>query len=155
MTFTYNYEMASISVDCVLFKCVEGKDLQVLLIERGEEPHKGMLATVGGFVERHEDTHSAAIRELKEEAHLDVPTLTFIGIADQPYRDPRQRTLSCIYSCVISEKLSEQVKAGDDAVDFRWVNMEDIYTQKVKLAFDHYDIIMRSAREFGRLNRVG
>jgi len=153
--FTYEYEMASISVDCCIFRLNKDGILRVLLIERGGEPYKGSWATVGGFVERNENTHDAAIRELKEEANLDVPTLTFIGIADEPHRDPRQRTLSCIYACVITDKLSEQVKAGDDAVDFKWVSVEDIYQDKVSLAFDHKDIIIRSAREFGRLNRVG
>lgn len=152
--FTYEYEMASIAADMIIFRYYNKENIQVLLIERGGEPYKGCFACPGGFVERNEKTLPAAIRELKEEVNLTVPDLTFIGIADKPDRDPRQRTLSCLYSCVISDELSETVKAGDDAANFKWVNIEDILNGNVELAFDHYEIVTRTIKQLNNINYV-
>lgn len=45
-------------------------DKQVLLSVRGIEPYKGMLDTLGGFVEIDETFEEAAVRELQEEAGI-------------------------------------------------------------------------------------
>lgn len=154
MSFTYEFEMASIAADMIIFRYYNKENIQVLLIERGGEPFKGYQSLPGGFVERNERTLAAAIRELKEEVNLIVPNLTFVGIADKPDRDPRQRTLSCLYSCVISDKLSETIKAGDDAAAFKWVNVKDIVDGTVELAFDHYEIVTQTVKQLGSINYV-
>ncbi|MCS5525466.1 MAG: NUDIX hydrolase, partial [Candidatus Poseidoniaceae archaeon] len=43
---------------------------EILLITRGREPWKGMLALPGGFVDKGEDPEIAVLRELKEETGL-------------------------------------------------------------------------------------
>ena len=55
----------SLAVDAVAIRGDE-----VLLIRRGSEPWKGMLAFPGGFVDSGENPEDAVIRELKEELLL-------------------------------------------------------------------------------------
>ncbi|MEO5877549.1 MAG: NUDIX hydrolase [Streptosporangiaceae bacterium] len=69
--------------------CVRGD--HVLLIERGWDPHKGLLALPGGHVDAGETAVAAAVRELAEETGVgvDAADLTLIGVYDRPDRDPR------------------------------------------------------------------
>ena len=50
MTYTYKYPRPALTVDAVVFGLTDDGDLQVLLIQRGEEPSKGDWALPGGFV---------------------------------------------------------------------------------------------------------
>ena len=56
----------SLAVDAVVIR-----EDEVLLITRGREPWKGMLAFPGGFVDKGEDPEESVIRELKEECGID------------------------------------------------------------------------------------
>ena len=57
----------SLAVDAVAIRGDE-----VLLIRRGSEPWKGMLAFPGGFVDSGESPDDAVIRELKEECGIET-----------------------------------------------------------------------------------
>ena len=66
-------------------------DGNVLLAVRGIEPHKGMLDTIGGFVDEEETTEEAAIREIQEETGLspeDYTELTYLtsGTGHYPHQ---------------------------------------------------------------------
>ncbi len=64
---TYKYPRPSVTVDIVVYGYDGGKQLKMLLIERGGEPFKGHWALPGGFVDLNEDLETAALRELEEE----------------------------------------------------------------------------------------
>jgi 8-oxo-dGTP diphosphatase len=53
---------------------------KLLLSKRNIEPGKGLWNFCGGFVELGETVQEAAIREVKEEANLDVQLENLIGI---------------------------------------------------------------------------
>lgn len=80
MPYTYEYPRAAVTADCVVI--TRGETPRVLLIKRGNEPFKGQWAIPGGFMEMDETTRECAIRELKEEANLDVTDVTMIGCYD-------------------------------------------------------------------------
>ena len=61
-----SYRSPSVVVDAVATRDTE-RGMEVLLIRRGHEPCKGMLAFPGGFVEYGEDPEDAVKRELLEE----------------------------------------------------------------------------------------
>jgi len=130
-----------LAVDLVILTLRESR-LQVLLVERGVEPHKGALALPGGFL-RHldEDIVTAAHRELSEEADLDVETLRLeeLGVYGDPGRDPRGRVVSVAY-LAIAPSLPEPT-AGTDAADARWQRADQVLSGKLELAFDHRRIV--------------
>ena len=69
-TYTYDYPRPAVTTDCVIFG-YDGRDLKVLLIERGIEPFKGRWAFPGGFLNMDEDAIKGAKRELMEETGLE------------------------------------------------------------------------------------
>ncbi len=91
-----------------------GGHLQILLIERGFEPFKGMWAFPGGFIEDHEDLEPSALRELYEETGLKLPGMKQLHTFGTPGRDPRGRTASVVYYAFVDAK-DHPVKGGDDA----------------------------------------
>lgn len=115
--------------------------LQVLLVERGIEPHRGALALPGGFLNNgEEDILEAARRELSEEAELtDVPHLELLGVYGEPGRDPRGRVISVAY-LAIAPRLPDPV-AGTDAAAAGWQPADKVLSGNLPLAFDHRRII--------------
>ncbi|WP_169946302.1 NUDIX domain-containing protein [Microbispora sp. H11081] len=130
-----------LAVDLVILTLRQSR-LHVLLIERGIEPHKGALALPGGFLQHaEEDIIAAAHRELSEEAHLDVESLSLeqLGVYGDPGRDPRGRVVSVAY-LAIAPRLPEPI-AGTDAADAAWQPIERVLSGDLDLAFDHRRII--------------
>ena len=66
LNYHYKYPHPSVTTDCVVFG-YDGFRLNVLLVERGREPHKGKWAFPGGFLEIDEAAEDGALRELYEE----------------------------------------------------------------------------------------
>jgi len=60
-----------VTVDAVVFGYTK-QQMQILLVKRKNDPHKGMWALPGGFVEDDEDLEPAAKRELEEETGLKI-----------------------------------------------------------------------------------
>ncbi|MGF1453646.1 MAG: NUDIX domain-containing protein [Opitutales bacterium] len=52
---------------------------ELLLIERGHEPGKGMLAPPGGFVDPGESLETTALREIREEVGLELSDLRYLA----------------------------------------------------------------------------
>lgn len=151
----------SATVDIVLF--MDPKDesgdpigpLRVLLIKRGNEPHKGEWAFPGGRVDATDsDLHSAALRELREEVNLVDIELEYIKTVGNNRRDPRGFTITNIYMGLIDEEEhASQIVAGDDAVDYKWFDVTvgqscDLSPDLPKMAFDHREILEEVANRY-------
>ena len=74
-------------------------DGRVLLMQRDREPYAGDWVLPGGLVERGETARAACEREVAEEVGLDVAAEAFVGLYDEPGRDPRGN-VSAAYRCV-------------------------------------------------------
>jgi len=61
---------------------------QIVLVKRAIEPGYGKWVFPGGYVDRGEDVKSAAIREAREEAGLDVRLDRLINVYSYPGRAP-------------------------------------------------------------------
>jgi len=140
MSFTYAYARPSVTVDCVVFG-LDGADLSVLLIERGEEPFAGQWALPGGFVKMDEDLERAARRELEEETGLSLAWLEQLYTFGAVDRDPRGRVITVAFFALV-KTLDQALAASTDARDARWFPAD----ATPALAFDHAEIL-RVARE--------
>ncbi|HEV2678592.1 MAG TPA: bifunctional nicotinamide-nucleotide adenylyltransferase/Nudix hydroxylase [Aliidongia sp.] len=119
----------------------------ILLIERRNNPGKGLLALPGGFVDQHERIKDAMIRELREETRLKVPTGFLEGsvkatqVFDYPYRSARGRTISHAFLIVLTGDKSglPKVRGSDDARRAVWMPIGDLEPER--MFEDHWHII--------------
>lgn len=134
--YTYDYPRPAVCVDIALIAVDKEGMPSILLIERGEEPFKGMWALPGGFIEEFEGLNDAAVRELKEETSIEGVTLQRFNVYDKPNRDPRGRTISMVFMGFAEQSQIHPI-AGDDAKNAHYFKLNEIPL----LAFDHVDIV--------------
>ena len=135
--YCYQYPHPAVTADCVIFGYDESNNIKVLLIQRGQDPHKGKWAFPGGFMNIDETVEQCACRELEEETGLkDVAVEQFYTLSEVN-RDPRERVLSVAHYAII--RLSD-VKGSDDAVKAKWFALDEIPS----LAFDHEFIFQKA-----------
>jgi len=73
------------------------KEDKIVLIKRGAEPFKDMLAIPGGYVEWGETVEHASIREAKEETSLDVELTDLLGVYSDPERNPEKKSIAIVF----------------------------------------------------------
>lgn len=114
---------------------------QFLFIRRKFPPFADELAFPGGFVDKHETTQEAAVRELREETGItiDERKLRLFGVFSHPNRDPRGRIVSVGYHVVVPRET--KAIAADDAAAVLWMSKAEIEAQHEELAFDHRTIL--------------
>lgn len=133
--YQYEYPHPAVAVDIVVFTIEEGS-LAVLLVKRGEAPHRGSWALPGGFVGIDEGVDDAARRELEEETSVGGVYLEQLYTFGAPDRDPRERVISVAYYALIpSDRMT--LRAATDATDAAWFPAAEL----PPLAFDHAEII--------------
>ncbi|PPK96108.1 8-oxo-dGTP diphosphatase [Kineococcus xinjiangensis] len=140
------FPSVAVTVDLVVLTVRAGR-LAVLLVERGEAPHRGRLALPGGFLRPDEDLPAAAARELAEETGLphDCVHLEQLATYGTPGRDPRMRVVTICY-LALAPDLPSPV-AGTDAASASFVPVDDALA--AALAFDH-DRLLRDGLERAR-----
>lgn len=136
--YTYDYPKADNTVDIVVFGIHQGhRTLNVLLIQRRDDPFQGHWAIPGGFVNIDESLRDAAERELMEETHAEPGHLEQLYTFGNPVRDPRGRIISTVYMVLVRPE-ALTIQADDDASDARWF---DVKALPPMLAFDHKRIL--------------
>lgn len=149
--YAYEYPRAAMVTDAVVFR-FDGKQLQLLLVERGADPEKGKWALPGGFMNMDETVEECCRRELWEETDirsvkttegLMTPYMKQIGTFSEIHRDPRGRVLSTAYYALVR---SDYCRAGDDAAKAQWFSLSEL----PHMAFDHeriYRVAMQRLKE--------
>ncbi|MEM7570350.1 MAG: bifunctional nicotinamide-nucleotide adenylyltransferase/Nudix hydroxylase [Pseudomonadota bacterium] len=129
------FEPVFVTVDAVV---VQGG--HVLLVRRGQDPGKGLLALPGGFVNPDEPLRNSVVRELKEETQIadtkgPIPPAMLSSfledsatrVFDDPYRSARGRTITHAFLFRLPErKTLFKVKGGDDAAHAEWYKIGDL-----------------------------
>jgi ADP-ribose pyrophosphatase YjhB (NUDIX family) len=97
----------------------------VLLVQRGREPARGLWGLPGGMLELGETTAEGARREVLEECGIEVEIGPLVGVFEPMQRDDAGRLR---YHYVVLDYLARYVdgelQAADDADDARWVALE-------------------------------
>src|SRR5947208_3195872 len=120
--YCYEWPRPGVTVDIVLFTVAGALNdlrLQVLLVERDEQPWRGRWALPGGFVRQDEDLHAAALRELEEETGIPEAVLEQVEAVGTPGRDTRGHVITIVYVGLIAGDRHE-LKARGDARAARW-----------------------------------
>ncbi len=132
----------------------------VLLVRRGQQPGKGLLAIPGGYVNQGETLRAAAVRELREETNISdanvakgkkldsIPPAildSFIDesatrVFDAPHRSLRGRVIThaFLFRCPDRRTLY-RVKGGDDAAAAAWYRLGDLTPEQ--FFEDHWAIL--------------
>jgi bifunctional NMN adenylyltransferase/nudix hydrolase len=121
---------------------------QILLVERGHAPGKGLWALPGGFLEGSERLLSAAIRELREETLVTCTDAELRAafrravVFDHPQRSQRGRTITHAHHFALPEGAPPpSVQGADDAATARWFPLSSIPSMLDRLFDDHFQII--------------
>jgi len=136
MNYTYEYPRPSLTLDAVVLRTPELKYPEILLIKRGRDPFAGKWALPGGFMEMQEKPLVGAARELAEETGLIELPLKPLFTCGEPGRDPRGRTITMVFGCLIRD--AEKPPLGsDDAAEAAWFSLKKL----PEMAFDHKRVI--------------
>lgn len=132
--YTYDHPRPAVTSDIAVLRMESIPE--ILLVQRKEDPFKGMWALPGGFMEIQESLEEAARRELLEETGIRAGDLIRFDTYDIPGRDPRGRTITQVFVMIWNRDMGEPV-AGSDAGDLHWFDL----TGLPELAFDHAGIV--------------
>ncbi len=123
------------------------RDGHVVLIRRQNAPLGWALP--GGFVDEGETVESAACREAMEETGLEVALTGLLHVYSDPARDPRQHTLSVVFTAVPTPGCTAEPIGADDAAESRLISVDrlreilrtDGTIDGLAFAFDHAKIL--------------
>jgi bifunctional NMN adenylyltransferase/nudix hydrolase len=122
----------------------------VLVIRRGHQPGKGLLALPGGFLASGHTLEDNAIKELKEETQIKVAAQVLRGsikashVFDYPDRSQRGRTVTFAYFIELEPNLKDglpRVKGGDDAAKAFWLPLSALGEKEDEFFEDHIHIV--------------
>lgn len=118
----------ALTVDAIIEIPGEG----IVLIERRNPPFG--WAIPGGFVDYGETVEAAVLREAQEETGLHLENLRQFHVYSDPRRDPRQHTVSVVFT-------ARGIGAPQAADDARAIAIFPLHALPENLAFDHARIL--------------
>ena len=98
---------------------------RVLLVRRGRPPSAGEWSLPGGRVEPGEAPEDAVVREVREEASLDVRVVAHLGVVDVA-RDGSRFAIHEYLAVLVVPRRAAAPLAGDDAADARWAARREL-----------------------------
>ncbi len=129
------YQNPAIAIDLVVFGYDQGQ-LQVLLLNRKDEPFAGRWTLPGAFLQFTETFQQTCRRILDTKLGMSDLYLEQLYSFDQPDRDPRGRVIAVAYYALINPA-HYRTAAGTMANDVRWFPIGQLPDP----AFDHPLII--------------
>lgn len=135
MEYTTEYVAPTLTVDAVIFQ-VQNNVLEVLLLQRPNEPFKGEWALPGGYNAQGETTHDALARIVRQKTSVeidkDLQYIEQLYTFDTVDRDPRGHAVSVTY---MGCGRDIEIRETSPHVAFMPVN------SLPALAYDHKNII--------------
>lgn len=127
----------------------------VLLIRRGFNPGKGLLALPGGFLQPDLPIADNAVKELREETKIRVDTRALAKsirssyVFDFPLRSLRGRTITHAFLFkldVDGDLPTISRKGGDDASGAVWMPISSLPDYEEQFFEDHYQVVKHFIR---------
>lgn len=139
----YLYRNSKPTVGIIIIK--NGK---ILVSRRAFDPHKGMIDTIGGFLEAGEEPIDGAIREVREETGLEIEIVDFLGtyVDGYEYGGDKEFTLNIYF---IAKIKSGVPKASDDVAEVIWIPIGKIPEDA---AFKNTRLALTDAAKWYKLN---
>jgi ADP-ribose pyrophosphatase YjhB (NUDIX family) len=108
----------------------------IVLLKRGVEPSIGKWVFPGGYVDRGESVHKAAVRETKEESHLDVTLNSLLNV----YSYEGSPNIIVVYAATV---VGGELTAADESVEARAfapaeIPWDDLAFQSTRDALNDY-----------------
>jgi len=103
------------------------RDDKVLLVKRKNPPGQGQWGLPGGKQKVGETIMEAAAREVIEETGVRIAPLSVVTALDSITRDAAAK-VEYHYTIVevVADYVSGEARAADDALDVRWVNVDEV-----------------------------
>lgn len=120
----------------------------VLLIKRMNRPREGTWSLPAGFLEHDESPQAAAVRELREETSLRLPTAALDLFQTAFVRHPHgQHVLVVVYVAAADQTIGDGVpEPGDDADDARFWSRADLRSDRNLLDPDYDGVFEQAIR---------
>lgn len=120
---------------------VEGDE--ILLVQRANEPHRGLWAVPGGKVDLGESLAEAATREVKEETGLLIELEQIIWVGESIEDDHHLVLID-----FLGQATGGEMAPADDALDAAWVRIEDAYEMELTpTMYELLDILLEMMDE--------
>jgi NAD+ diphosphatase len=123
----------------------------ILLGKRNRNPDIGRWHLIGGFLDNREKAEECMIREVKEEAGIEVTTeqSRIIGtfVHDYIYQDENIGVTTTAFVVQIDKNQKLQATAGDDVGEIKWVHWSEV--EKLDLPFANNEIVQKTLEFMG------
>ena len=117
---------------------------------RAYEPHKGMLDSIGGFLDPGETFEAAAYREIQEEIGIDkkfIGEFMYLGSGADPYTWEGEVVAVTGVYFLAELKEGAVVKPADDVAGVAYCNVNDIDTYQHKFAWQSMEKNIKKAAQ--------
>jgi 8-oxo-dGTP diphosphatase len=101
------------------------RDGHYLVLERAQDPYRGLWDLPGGFVEAGESPVEAVKREISEETGLRVGAPTILGAYSSRYGDGGKWTVDVAFYC---QALVGELRLSDESFGAAWVTLNEMPT---------------------------
>ena len=123
-----------VALDSIIFG-FDGKQLKLLLVNRGLETEGSTWSLMGGWLQPNESLDEAAHRILFEHTGLKDVYLEQLTSFGNPKRDPIMRTLSVTYKALVN--IDDYEKKISNTLSTAWFSLRKL----PKLLFDHAEMV--------------
>jgi len=96
---------------------------EMLLVKQKTLPLRGWWLLPGGHVRFGETIKDAIVREVREETGLQVRVSKLLGVFDVIDENGEYHYITVVFQCKLT---GGQIKAGSDAVDVGWFNIDKV-----------------------------
>lgn len=118
---------------------------ELLLVQRANEPHKYGWGFPGGKVHPGEALYKAACRELFEETQVRASAEQKFDVIEINECDAQGKHYHFILVAILCRYVSGTAIASDDALDCKWMSLEQIITNQHQLIPHVASVAQRAA----------